>query len=270
MSDTTFVAGTPIRHEWLNDVNDAVYTGVFSGSSITLAGSSGNKAIIGRSATTFNGTIDNTTLFGYNISQTGASSIDSSDSTLFLEFESNYNDGSFRQAEFHVDMGAPGQTVIRPFSAQLMLTGPLANQINDTALFSNNTITLSAVTIELNSNKINFNATGSARLSVSTANALGFQTNSVDRWAITATGHFVALTDNTYDLGDSGSTRPRTVYVGTSVVSPSISLSAGTTLIAPLKIPHGSAPTSPVNGDIWTTTSGLFIRVNGSTVGPLT
>jgi hypothetical protein len=36
-----------------------------------------------------------------------------------------------------------------------------------------------------------------------------------------------------------------------------------------LRIPHGSAPTSPVDGDMWTTTSGLFVRVNGVTVGPL-
>jgi hypothetical protein len=39
---------------------------------------------------------------------------------------------------------------------------------------------------------------------------------------------------------------------------------------APVNIPHGSAPSSPVNGDVWTTTAGLFVRVNGSTVGPLT
>ena len=36
-----------------------------------------------------------------------------------------------------------------------------------------------------------------------------------------------------------------------------------------LNVPHGAAPTSPVNGDVWTTTAGLFVRVNGSTVGPL-
>lgn len=36
-----------------------------------------------------------------------------------------------------------------------------------------------------------------------------------------------------------------------------------------LNIPHGTAPTSPVDGDMWTTTSGLFIRINGGTVGPL-
>lgn len=38
---------------------------------------------------------------------------------------------------------------------------------------------------------------------------------------------------------------------------------------APLNLPHGAAPSSPVNGDIWTTTAGLFVRVNGNTIGPL-
>lgn len=47
-------------------------------------------------------------------------------------------------------------------------------------------------------------------------------------------------------------------------------LAASTTSKASLRIPHGSAPTSPVNGDIWTTTSGIFVRINGVTKGPLT
>jgi hypothetical protein len=40
---------------------------------------------------------------------------------------------------------------------------------------------------------------------------------------------------------------------------------ASTTTTAGLNVPHGTAPTSPVNGDIWTTTSGLFARINGLT-----
>ncbi len=38
---------------------------------------------------------------------------------------------------------------------------------------------------------------------------------------------------------------------------------------AGFNLPHGTAPTSPANGDIWSTTTGLFVRVNGATVGPL-
>src|SRR6185437_8166472 len=37
---------------------------------------------------------------------------------------------------------------------------------------------------------------------------------------------------------------------------------------AGLNIPPGTAPTSPVNGDCWTTTLGLYCQINGSTVGP--
>jgi hypothetical protein len=37
---------------------------------------------------------------------------------------------------------------------------------------------------------------------------------------------------------------------------------------ASLNMPHGSAPAAPNNGDVWTTTSGLYAYINGSTVGP--
>jgi hypothetical protein len=42
------------------------------------------------------------------------------------------------------------------------------------------------------------------------------------------------------------------------IVSP-----AATTAGAGLRIPHGTAPTAPTNGDLWTTTTGLFMRQNG-------
>lgn len=46
-------------------------------------------------------------------------------------------------------------------------------------------------------------------------------------------------------------------------------LPASVTGGAKFRLAHGAAPSSPVDGDIWTTTAGLFVRVNGSTVGPL-
>ena len=36
-----------------------------------------------------------------------------------------------------------------------------------------------------------------------------------------------------------------------------------------LNVPHGTAPSSPVDGDVWTTTAGMYVRVNGTTIGPL-
>lgn len=48
-----------------------------------------------------------------------------------------------------------------------------------------------------------------------------------------------------------------------------LTMTPSTTLRAGINISPGVAPTSPVNGDIWTTNVGVFARINGSTVGPL-
>jgi hypothetical protein len=46
-------------------------------------------------------------------------------------------------------------------------------------------------------------------------------------------------------------------------------LPAGTTSLGPLRIPHGAAHSSPADGMMWTTTAGLYVQINGGTVGPL-
>lgn len=44
---------------------------------------------------------------------------------------------------------------------------------------------------------------------------------------------------------------------------------ASTAIGAGLNVPPGVAPTTPNNGDIWTTSAGIFVQINGATVGPL-
>lgn len=44
---------------------------------------------------------------------------------------------------------------------------------------------------------------------------------------------------------------------------------ASATGLAGFNLPPGSAPTSPNNGDLWTTSAGLFVQIGGSTIGPL-
>lgn len=39
-------------------------------------------------------------------------------------------------------------------------------------------------------------------------------------WQVTDGGHFIAENDNVKDIGAAGATRPRTIYVGTSVIAP--------------------------------------------------
>jgi hypothetical protein len=52
-------------------------------------------------------------------------------------------------------------------------------------------------------------------------------------------------------------------------VSGKATIAASSTGRANFNLPHGTAPTSPTNGDIWTTNTGLYLRINGSTVGPV-
>jgi hypothetical protein len=44
---------------------------------------------------------------------------------------------------------------------------------------------------------------------------------------------------------------------------------APTTSLAGFNLAAGTAPTSPINGDLWTTSNGLYVQINGATVGPL-
>lgn len=46
----------------------------------------------------------------------------------------------------------------------------------------------------------------------------------------------------------------------------SIGLAPSVAAGASLNIPHGVAPSAPANGDVWTTSTALFARINGATV----
>ncbi len=86
------------------------------------------------------------------------------------------------------------------------------------------------------------------------------------------TGHVLTQVGLQIDDMTYGSVANYSIRTGTapSLFGGAVVLPSSTPTIASLNIPHGSAPSSPVNGDIWTTTAGLYVRINGGTVGPLT
>ena len=85
-------------------------------------------------------------------------------------------------------------------------------------------------------------------------------------------GSQVAGTNNEIEIGNN-STGSSWILIGggdpassvTQISNGSIGLKASDTGQAYLHMPHGSAPSSPSNGEVWTTTSGLFARINGTT-----
>ena len=73
---------------------------------------------------------------------------------------------------------------------------------------------------------------------------------STDRWEMLNAGHFVAVADNTYDIGASGATRPRTIYVGTSVLlgaDVTLSADAEQALINGGPVPHVLATSGTID-----------------------
>jgi len=77
---------------------------------------------------------------------------------------------------------------------------------------------------------------------------------------ISATNHLLWATDNTKDIGASGTTRPRTIYAGTSVETPSLSVSG---------LSSGSIPIVGTNGLIGQS-SNLFWDATNGRLGLLT
>jgi hypothetical protein len=73
------------------------------------------------------------------------------------------------------------------------------------------------------------------------------------------------------NLGGTLSTaaQPNVTSLGTltslAVAGAKATLAATAAGYASLNLPHGTAPSSPANGDVWTTTTGLFARINGAT-----
>jgi len=64
--------------------------------------------------------------------------------------------------------------------------------------------------------------------------SLAFWTNAAERWSIGgSTGHLLAGTDNTYDIGASGASRPRVVYAGVIAATSNLRFTASTKMAAP-------------------------------------
>ena len=81
-----------------------------------------------RADTTFNGTVNHGTMFGYNVSGFGATPPDITKPSILIAMESDYNDGAIHHLEFHLNMGGPNISYSRPISVDYHLTGAMANK----------------------------------------------------------------------------------------------------------------------------------------------
>lgn len=87
------------------------------------------------------------------------------------------------------------------------------------------------------------------------SNTLYYRANGTHRWY-------------TGVVADAGASEKFEIN-STSVVSAvPIVAPAATTSATSIRLPHGTAPSAPTNGDVWTTTIGMYAHINGNTIGP--
>lgn len=174
--------------------------------------------------------------------------------TPILTFVANLNTGFYRNATNSVAIAGGGAKIL---TAQLLSTSRV-------------------VTVGDGTNQAQFILDGAAG---STRDFI-FMTGGSNRWIYrvdsTAEGgsnagsdfNIIARDDAGANLGSYLFIRRSTGYIGVGgIIAPTagMHMPASTTARASACIPHGAAPTSPVNGDVWSTTAGLFIRINGVT-----
>ena len=97
--------------------------------------------------------------------------------------------------------------------------------------------------------QVNYIAAIGYRATVTAAGGVAIGTDSGGVGAVSVAANEIAL----------GTANHKTKILGR------LNTAVGTTTQAGVNVPHGAAPTTPTDGDVWSTTAGLFIRVNGVT-----
>ena len=94
--------------------------------------------------------------------------------------------------------------------------------------------------------------------------------HSTDNWNLSTSAHLVTGTDNTYDIGASGATRPRSGYFGTSVYTPLVGTNAAsylsftTTGGIQLVVAHTASAVNYWNFTGASTGNDVLVQANGS------
>lgn len=104
------------------------------------------------------------------------------------------------------------------------------------------------------------------------AGRLGFGTNGGGRWEMSASGHFIAALDNTYDIGAVAATRPRNLYVAGEIYAGSnLRIGSGATASLTISVTSGIITHTPgvtghgfqfkPNATVATTGAAIFFRL---------
>jgi hypothetical protein len=97
-----------------------------------------------------------------------------------------------------------------------------------------------------------YSSAGAVRIGTTSNNSLSLTTNASDRWQVNTSGHFIAGSENAYDIGTSTTGKVRNIYVTGSIVTTG-SVTINDVLVLPYQNP---LPSGKPTGSIATSGSG--------------
>lgn len=103
-------------------------------------------------------------------------------------------------------------------------------------------------------------------LNVTSGGGDALTTNPLSQFASTTSAQLMGVISD--ETGTGSLVFANAPTINNAIMTGVTNTAASTTTNAGMRLPHGVAPTSSVNGDIWTTSAGLYARINGATVGP--
>lgn len=216
MADTTFTDHvTVVLAAWLNDVNNWTYRGTFS--TTQLKAPNGSAAVPPYS---FSGALSS----GMSIS--GTTLQFSSNSTLSLSIAQNGNISiPLDTAVINLGVGATTRLYWDGAGQLGLRNGPVGqafyvyNTFTDAANYERGNFGWSSNTLVISSQNAGTGTNRSIQLRTDGTGIIGIWTNGTARWNFNDTG-MMAATDNTFDIGATAATRPRSIYWGTQALGP--------------------------------------------------
>jgi hypothetical protein len=241
--------------------------------SYLVAADIAGKADLASPALTGNVTItSNSTGAALFVTQTGTGNIltlhDQASDTTFVAIDQNGKVSTIASttagAGFFI---TPGTAPTTPINGDVWLTTGTTGVISYRAATTTQTIP----TRELANTFTNTNTFSGTFTASGTTASLGTATTAS---TVNVGTGAIASGTKTVNIGTAGTTGSTTnINIGTTGggtatanVNALLVTRASATTGAGLRIMPGTAPTSPVNGDVWTDTAGIYARINGSTV----
>jgi hypothetical protein len=199
-----FTSQTATLTEWQNSAGailgsvSAIGDLSLAGSSgVTLTGGGGFRSVSYIDVNTIGITTSSTGVIGFSSGGTGATY----DTALFRDAAGTLAQRNSTNAQaFRVYNTYPGTTANEWFEIDWKTVS------NTVRLFTNHAGTGGARSMDISAGATLFLGAGGS-------SPIRLYSGGVERWNISSTGHFLATTDASYDIGASGANRPRDLYV---------------------------------------------------------